>query len=196
MSPLGLPGDEHVYPAHGGADQALLVYSLDNYGYWRDHHDLDLPPAGAFAENLTVEGLTEHEVCIGDTFAIGGVVAQVTSPRNPCYKIGVHYDDRLVPLVMQDKRSAGYLMRILTEGDLEAGLDMVLVDRPGDTMTVAEAVRVVSRDRDDWATIERLAAIPELADAMRRDLAGRLERRDRGDDAPRLYGEGEGEPID
>jgi MOSC domain-containing protein YiiM len=195
LSALGLEGDQHIYHDHGGVDQALLAYALDHYPFWRDEHGLGLPEAGAFAENLTVEGLTETDVCIGDTFQIGEVVTQVTSPRNACYKIGVRYDNRKLPVVMQDVGNAGYLLRVLHEGEIETGDTMTLIARPAETMTVWEAGRVLARDRDDWANIEKLIAIPELADAMRDKLEARLAARSIDSEAARLYGEGEGEPV-
>ena len=195
LGALGLDGDEHIYHAHGGTDQALLVYSLDHYAFWRDEYQLDLPSVGAFAENLTVEGLTETEVCIGDTFRIGEVVAQVTSPRVPCYKIGVRYANRELPVVMQEVGHTGYMLRVITEGAVEAGDDMTLIERPATTMTVAEAGRVVACDRDDWEVIEKLIAVPELAEAMRIELQDRLARQTREDADDRLYGEGEGVPV-
>ena len=195
LGTLGLAGDEHAYHDHGGVDQALLIYSIDNYPFWRRELDLDLPVAGAMAENVTVEGLTEREVFIGDTFDVDGVLVQVTSPRGPCFKLGVRYGERRMARVMQDSCRTGYLMRVLAEGHLVAGQTMRLVDRPANSMTVAEAARVANRDRDDWPVVERLARIPSLADAMRIQLEARLERRDRGDDEARLYGEGEGRPT-
>jgi MOSC domain-containing protein YiiM len=192
---LGLEGDEHVYPDHGGPDQSLLVFSADHYPAFRSEYGLDLPAAGAFGENLTVTGLTETEVHIGDTFRIGGTVVQVTSPRSPCYKIGLRYDNPVLPADMDATARTGYLMRTTVAGSIEAGDRMVLVERPSKTCTVAEAARVVNRDRDDWAAVERLITIPELAEAMRDTLAARLDARDPGSADPRLYGEGEGEPA-
>jgi len=186
---LGLTGDEHHYPDHGGPDQALLVYSRDHYGAWSEEFGLDLPEVGAFGENLTVEGLVETEVCIGDSFRIGEAVVQVTSPRSPCYKIGARYGRRTLPVRMQETSKPGYLMRVLAAGTLEAGMTARLVERPAATVTVAEAARVYNRDRDDWQAVARLAAIPELAAAMRARLQARLAAREPGDERDRLYGD-------
>jgi MOSC domain-containing protein YiiM len=89
---------------------------------------------------------------------------------------------------MQETSRPGYLLRVLTTGTLEAGMVARLVDRPVSTMTVAEAARVVNRDRDDWPAVERLAALPELAPALRERLRSRLARRDGGEDRDRLFG--------
>jgi MOSC domain-containing protein YiiM len=195
LGPLGIAGDEHVYRDHGGVDQALLVYSIDHYPFWREQVGLTLPEAGAMAENLTVAGLTESRVMIGDSFSVGEAVVQVTSPRSPCYKLGARFGNREVPRIMQDTGRTGYLMRVLESGTLAAGDAIDLIDRPPDPITVLEAARVVNRDRADWGVIERLVAAPELAAAMRTKLEARLAARDRGDDAARIYGEGEGVPV-
>jgi len=189
LGPLGLEGDEHHYPDHGGPDQALLVYSADHYPAWATELGLDLAASGAFGENLTVTGLTETEVSIGDVFSIGPVVAQVTSPRAPCYKIGARFGHRDLPLRMQDTDRTGYLMRVLTPGMLQAGETMALLSRPEQTVTVAEAARVRNVDRDDWEAVGRVAAIPELAAGMRATLEARLASREPEPDEFRLYGE-------
>ena len=190
---LGIEGDEHVFELHGGPDQALLVYSSDHYSFWTDEYGLELPPVSAFAENLTVTGLTEDIVMIGDVFRIGGVTAQVTIARGPCYKIGYRYRDRRLPVVMQDLLIPGYMMRILETGYLQAGDEMRLIERQDGSVTVAEAARVESRDRDDWEAAAHLASLPYAADALRRELAARVAERDRRDHSLRLFGE-EGHP--
>jgi MOSC domain-containing protein YiiM len=189
LGALGLDGDEHHYPDHGGPDQALLVYSKTHYGTWAEEFGLDLPEVGAFGENLTVDGLIETTVCIGDTFEIGETVVQVTSPRSPCYKIGARYGRRALPVRMQETARPGYLLRVLTTGTLEAGMVARLVDRPTSTVTVAAAARVVGRDRDDWPAVDRVAAIPELAPALRALLRARSAARHAGEDRDRLYGD-------
>lgn len=193
VNELGIEGDEHVFELHGGPDQALLVYSADHYPYWRSEHGIDLPPFSAFAENLTVTGLTEDLVMIGDVFQIGGVRAQVTRPRGPCYKIGYRYRDRQIPVVMQDRLNPGYMMRILETGHLEAGEEMLLVERSDESVTVAEAARVAFRDRDDWEAAARLAALPHATDGFRKEMERRVASRDGGDHSLRLFGE-EGHP--
>jgi MOSC domain-containing protein YiiM len=186
---LGLEGDEQAYHDHGGSDQALLVYSHDHYAFWKERLGLNLPGAGAMAENLTVDGLTEETVHIGDVFTIGDARVQITSPRGPCFKLAARYESRELPRVMQETSWTGYLMRVLEPGTIESGQPMTLVERPEDSMTVAEAARVVNRDRSDWDVVERLTAIPSLAEAMRIKLQARLRRRDGGSDAARLYGD-------
>lgn len=184
----GVEGDEHAYEGHGGEDAAVLVYSRDHYPFWRDL-GVDIPDAGAFAENLTVEGLTESEVHLGDTFAVGSCVVQVSEPRSPCYKIAARYGRKDISIVVQETGFTGYLMRVLQEGDVAAGDEVRLVDRDtSHDWTVAEAGRILNVDRNDLDGAERLIEIEALSAGIRSTLAARIARRQElGLDLDRLY---------
>ena len=185
---LGVEGDEHAYGGHGGEDGAVLVYSRDHYPFWREL-GVDIPDAGAFAENLTVEGLTEAEVHIGDTFEVGSCTVQVTEPRSPCYKIAARYGRKDISIVVQETGFTGYLMRVLREGDVVAGDEMRLVERDtSHDCTVAEAGRIVNVDRNDLDGARRLLRIGALSAAIKRTLAARIARGEKlGPDLDRLY---------
>lgn len=185
---LGVEGDEHVYEGHGGEDAAVLVYSRDHYPFWRDL-GVDIPEAGAFAENLTVEGLTEAEVRIGDTFQVGSCTMQISEPRSPCYKIAARYGRKDISIVVQETGFTGYLMRVLREGHVAAGDEMRLVER--DTShgwTVAEAGRVLNVDRNDLDGARQLLEIDALSAGIKRTLAARFSHDEKlGPDLDRLY---------
>lgn len=185
---LGVEGDEHAYADHGGLDGAVLVYSRDHYPFWRGL-GVDIPEAGALAENLTVDGLTEAEVRIGDTFAVGSSVMQVSEPRSPCYKIAARYGRKDISVVVQDTGFTGYLMRVLQEGEVAAGDEMRLTER--DTThgwTVAAAGRIINVDRNDIDGAERLCEIEALSSAIKDKLKSRIARRETlGLDLDRLY---------
>jgi MOSC domain-containing protein YiiM len=183
---LGLPGDEHVYEHHGGPDMALLVSSADHFAFWRDH-GLELPPAAPFGENLTVDGLREADVCLGDVFSVGTAVVQVSQPRTPCSKLAARYGRRDVPTLMQAHGCTGYLLRVRQEGDLAAGDELRLVEREDHGITVAEAGRIVNVDRGDVDGTRRVLAVASLGDAVRRTLLARLRGAEE-DDAARLFG--------
>ena len=114
---LGIDTDEHVYEHHGGPDMALLVYSRDHYPHWRAL-GLDLPDVGAFGENLTVTGLVETDVHLGDVFSVGTMRVQVCQPRTPCSKLAARFGRRDMPVLMQDTGYTGYLLRVLEPGVL------------------------------------------------------------------------------
>lgn len=187
LGELGFPGDEHVYEDHGGPDMAALVYPFEHYSYWREF-GLDLPEAGAFGENLTVTGLVETDVHLGDIFEVGTSVVQVTQPRAPCYKIAARYMDKDLSVTVQNEGLIGYLLRVLDEGDVSAGDPMRLVHRDSHGVTVAEAGRVANVDRNDLDAAERVLAVEALGSSTRRKLAARMASRvEVGLDAARLF---------
>ncbi|MCY4630169.1 MAG: MOSC domain-containing protein [bacterium] len=185
---LGVEGDEHVYEGHGGEDAAVLVYSRDHYPFWRDL-GVEIPEVGAFAENLTVEGLPEAEVHLGDSFEVGSCVLQVSEPRSPCYKIAARYGRKDISIVVQETGFTGYLLRVLQEGDVAAGDEMRLVERDAShDYTVAEAGRILNVARNDLAGAKRLLDIEALSSAIKDKLAARIARSERlGLDLDRLY---------
>jgi MOSC domain-containing protein YiiM len=138
LEKLNLEGDA-VYNTkyHGGPDQAILIYSADHYPTWRSELGQELP-FGGFAENLTVSGLDEHQVCIQDIYQIGEVQIQVSKPRIPCGKISRRWDiPDLTKRVSQTNRT-GWYCRVLKEGEIEAGLSIDLLERPNPGRTVAK----------------------------------------------------------
>ncbi len=185
---LGVEGDEHVYEGHGGSDAAVLVYSRDHYQFWRDR-GIQLPDVSAFAENLTVDGLTEAEVHLGDVFEVGSCVMQVSEPRSPCYKIAARYGRKDISIAVQETGFTGYLMRVLQEGEVVASDEMNLVQRDkSHDCTVAEAGRIVNVDRNDLEGAKRLVSIEALSDSIRHKLTARIARGERlGLDLERLY---------
>jgi MOSC domain-containing protein YiiM len=105
---------------HGGVDKAVLAYSADHYPKWREELRLPEMPHGAFGENLTIAGLNEGSVCIGDIFRIGPVTFEVSQPRQPCWKLARRWRmHELTGLVVRNGRSGWYL-RVLEEGWIEA----------------------------------------------------------------------------
>jgi MOSC domain-containing protein YiiM len=169
---LGFPGDEHVYEDHGGLDMAVLVYPHEHYAHWRSL-GLELPDVGAMAENLTVSGLVETDVHLGDVFTLGTALVQVCQPRSPCFKLGARFGRPDVPVQMQDTGYTGYLLRVISEGSVAAGDVLVLVKRTSD-VTVAEAGRVANVDRHDLDGARRVLAVDGLGASTRRKLEARL----------------------
>lgn len=174
LTRLGLSGDEHVYRYHGGPDMAVLVYSHDHHGFWRDTVGLDLPEAAAFGENFTVDGLTESDVWLGDVFAVGSARVQVTQPRQPCSKIAARYGRDDLPHLVHQTGYSGYLLRVLDEGTVAAGDSMLLEERSGHGLSVAEAGRIVGNERHDGEGMRRLLAIESLGSRLRETLEARL----------------------
>lgn len=168
----GLSGD-HQYNRehHGGPERALLMYSADHYQKWRAEWDrLDLG-YGAFGENLSVSGVSEDTVCIGDIFRIGDVRVEVSSPRTPCSTLSKrHGIPELVKTIVQNNRSGWYL-RVLQEGWLEAGMRPVLADRPYPQWPVRRAAEV-KRMRGERVEEARLLAACSALQREWRELLG------------------------
>ena len=167
---MGLVGDavgnrKH----HGGPDQALLAYSADHYPRW--HQEWRTPLAfGAFGENLTIAGIDEETVCIGDVWSTGGTRLQVTAMREPCATLARRHGRRgLEKEVWQTGRSGWYL-RVVAEGAVEAGLPIRLVDRPHASWTVRRA-GLVRRDRGRRPDEAReLGSLAEISGRWRASL--------------------------
>lgn len=187
LSRLGLPGDDHVYEHHGGPDMALLAYPIEHYAHWRSL-GLDLPEAGAMAENLTVAGLLETEVCIGDVLAFGEARVQVSQPRSPCFKLAARFSRRSLPQEIQSTGYTGFLLRVLAEGTIRAGDEVTLIERTEPSMTVARAGHILNVARDDLDGARELLDVEALGSVTRRTLEARLAAGGfSGEDSSRLY---------
>jgi MOSC domain-containing protein YiiM len=164
----GLPGDEQVYPTHGGPDRAICVYPSEHYARWAAR------VAPAFGENVTSEGVLENETLIGDVWRIGSAVVQVSQPRSPCAKVAARLGIR--DLVMRARRSrcTGLHLRVLEPGELAAGDAIELVERASHGITVADAVSARFDPAPDQALVAALLVLPDLAEEWRVKTAPRL----------------------
>ena len=162
---------------HGGIDKAVLAYSADHYSVWRRQLNLPDMPFGGFGENLTIEGIDETTVCIGDLWQAGDVTFQVSQPRQPCWKMSRRW--RIADLAQQviHNGRSGWYLRVLTDGDLAARTPLTLVERPHPDWTIALASRIMHHDKHDLAAAAALALLPELSTSWRETLLARLDRR-------------------
>jgi MOSC domain-containing protein YiiM len=161
---------------HGGVDKAVLAYSADHYPKWRDELGIPNMPFGAFGENLTISGLSEAFVCIGDIFRIGQVTFEVSQPRQPCWKLARRWRMHdLVKLVVSNGRTGWYL-RVLEEGWIEARMPVVLIDRPNPEWPIARANQILHHMRTNLPLTLGLAEVSGLADSWVEELRERAER--------------------
>jgi MOSC domain-containing protein YiiM len=174
---LGLSGDTVAdRKHHGGPDQALLAYAGQHYPLWRREWQRDDVGPGAFGENLTLSDITEDTACVGDRWQVGGVVFEITKPREPCSTLARrHRRSDMIDVVNHNGRSGWYL-RVLAEGWVETGMPVVLTDRPYPQWTVRRSARVMleRKARADEASL--LAECPALA-ANWRERLGKLAPR-------------------
>ena len=169
---LGLAGDAVANTkVHGGVDQALLMYSAAHYPLWASELGRRMD-AGAFGENLTVEGLDEDTVCIGDVLEVGAVSLEVSQPRQPCATLARRHQIRdMIAMVRRNGRSGWYL-RVLVAGAVEAGGPIRIVNRPNPEWTVRRAARVMQARRRHPAEARALAECSGLSRNWRLQLAG------------------------
>src|SRR5215475_4287189 len=136
---LNVEGDgQGDLAGHGGEQRAVFVYQMDSYRYWErelGRHDFVY---GQFGENFTVEGLGDGEVCIGDRYGIGTAIFEVTQPRVTCYRVGIRMNDPRIPALLVSHHRPGFYFRVLREGDVEAGDEIVRLGTGPEQMTVAE----------------------------------------------------------
>ena len=173
----GLDGDGQAdLRNHGGIDKAVLAYSADHYVKWRRELRMPKMPYGAFGENLTIAGLSEESVHIGDIFGIGEARFEVSQPRQPCWKLARRWRMHELPgLVIRNGRSGWYL-RVLEPGRIDTQMPVTLIERPNPEWSVARANQVLHHRAKDAALTLELAGVPGLADSWVEGLRERAER--------------------
>jgi MOSC domain-containing protein YiiM len=158
---------------HGGIDKAVLAYSADHYPHWRSELRVPDMAFGAFGENLSIAGLSEQLVCIGDIFRVGTVTFEVSQPRQPCWKLARRWRrHELASLVVRNGRSGWYL-RVLEEGWIEARMPVELMDRPNPAWSIARANEILHHHRTDLPLTLALANVPGLAASWVEELRER-----------------------
>src|SRR5580658_5334163 len=134
---------------HGGVDKAVLAYSAEHYSKWRDELGMPEMPFGAFGENLTITGLSEESIHIGDIFGIGVARFEVSQPRQPCWKLARRWRmHELLGMVIRNGRSGWYL-RVLEQGWIESGVPVELIDRPNPQWPIARANQILHHRQTD-----------------------------------------------
>jgi MOSC domain-containing protein YiiM len=167
MRSLNLDGDRQAdLTVHGGVEKAVYAYPVEHYDYWRHQQPDEEFLWGAFGENLTVEGLSETTVNIGDRFRVGSAEVMVTQPRFPCFKLNLKFgrDDRVKQFL--DSRLSGIYFSVVKEGEVGAGDAIELIHRDEHDVTVADIVRIYVREADE-ALVRRAVRVPALAIDLR-----------------------------
>lgn len=159
---------------HGGREKAVCVYPVEHYPYWEKVLGQPLHK-GAFGENLTVRGMREEQVCIGDIYQLGEAVVQVSQPRQPCHKLAKRYDCKQLPLWLEETGYTGYYFRVLQPGWVAPNSEIQLLERHPLQLSVAFANRIMHHDKQDTAGIKQLLAVKELSASWQATLTKRLK---------------------
>ncbi len=161
---LNIDGDgQGDLNGHGGEQRAVLVYQIDSYRHWPRHFGRDDLSYGNFGENLTVDGLPDDEVCIGDRYRIGEAEFEVTQPRVTCYRVGMRLGEPELPALLVSHHRPGFYMRVITEGRIQAGdHDRQDQDRPG-ALSVADTDALLYLPGRDAGRLRDATQIPALS---------------------------------
>jgi ferredoxin-NADP reductase/MOSC domain-containing protein YiiM len=162
---LNIDGDgQGDLAGHGGEHRAVFVYQMDSYRYWQAQLGRDDFSYGQFGENFTVDGLADDQVCIGDRYRIGEALFEVTQPRVTCYRVGIRLDDPQIPALLISHHRPGFYLRVLREGAVQAGDEIVQVAAGPEAMTVAEVdglLYLPGHSRERVLNALRIPALPD-----------------------------------
>jgi ferredoxin-NADP reductase/MOSC domain-containing protein YiiM len=165
---LNIDGDgQGDLAGHGGPNRAVFVYQLGSYEYWQKQLSRDDFTYGQFGENFTVSGLADDQVCIGDRFQIGEALLEVTQPRVTCYRVGIRMNDARMPAMLVSHHRPGFYFRVLREGAVQAGDQIVKVAAGVEAMTVAEIDGLLYLPGHPREQVLRALRIPALSDGWK-----------------------------
>ena len=162
---------------HGGTYKAIYGYPFEHYAYWQQELGRDDLRYGQFGENLTVEGLLEETVHIGDIFQIGTTVKlQITQPRVPCFKLAYKMGLPEFPKQFLESRRVGFYFRVLEEGEITAGDTIACIETAPELMSVTEIVNLRYFDTDNHEKIAQARKQPALSPSWKRDFTKILKK--------------------
>ena len=174
---LNIDGDgQGDLAGHGGEQRAVFVYQIESYRYWQDQLGRDDFTSGQFGENFTVQGLADDQVCIGDRYRIGGAVFEVTQPRVTCFRVGIRMDDPRMPALLVSRHRPGFYFRVLTEGPVEAGQEIVKLASGPEGMTVAEMDALLYLPGHPRQQLLRALRIPALSGGWKASFQEMLDQ--------------------
>jgi ferredoxin-NADP reductase/MOSC domain-containing protein YiiM/ferredoxin len=184
---LNIDGDgQGDLEGHGGEHRAVMVYQLDSYRYWEarlGRHDFEY---GQFGENLTVHGLPDDEVCIGDRYRIGDALFEVTQPRVTCYRVGIRMNNPQMPALLVSHKRPGFYCRVIEEGEIGAGDEIVKVADGPERVTVKEIDGLLYLPGHSPDQLQRALRIPALSAGWKgsfQSMVAAEENHDRGANA-------------
>jgi len=165
---LNLDGDgQGDLAGHGGEQRAVFVYQIESYRYWQEQLKRTDFVHGQFGENFTIEGLPDDAVCIGDRYQIGSALFEVTQPRVTCYRVGIRMNEPRMPALLTSSGRPGFYFRVLREGEVGAGDEIVKVGEANERMSVAEINALLYSPDHARDRLERALRIEALSPGWR-----------------------------
>jgi MOSC domain-containing protein YiiM/ferredoxin-NADP reductase len=168
---LNLDGDaQGDRQGHGGLHRAVMVYQVASYQYWEQILHRTLTEYGMFGENLTVDGLPDDQVCIGDRYRIGSALFEVSAPRVTCYRVGIRMDEPRMPALLVSHRKPGFYFRVIEEGEIGAGDEITRVVQGREAITVAEVDALLYLPNHPEDRVRSAANEPALSPGWKRSF--------------------------
>ena len=173
---LNLDGDgQGDLAGHGGEQRAVFVYQIESYRYWQQQLKRTDFVHGQFGENFTIEGLPDDTVCIGDRYQIGSALFEVTQPRVTCYRVGIRMNEPRMPALLTSSGRPGFYFRVLREGEVGAGDEIVNMGESNERMTVAEINALLYSPNHARDQLERALRIEALSPGWRSSFEALLQ---------------------
>jgi ferredoxin-NADP reductase/MOSC domain-containing protein YiiM len=165
---LNLDGDgQGDLAGHGGEQRAVFAYQIESYRYWQEQLKRSDFVYGQFGENFTIEGLPDDAVCIGDRYQIGGALFEVTQPRVTCYRVGIRMNEPRMAALLTGSGRPGFYFRVLKEGEVGAGDEIVKAGEAAERMTVAEINALLYSPNHARDQLQRALRIEALSPGWR-----------------------------
>jgi ferredoxin-NADP reductase/MOSC domain-containing protein YiiM len=181
VSRLNLEGDgQGDLAGHGGEHRAVFVYQIESYRYWQEQLKRSDFVYGQFGENFTIEGLADDAVCIGDRFQIGTALFEVTQPRVTCFRVGIRMNEPRMASLLTSSGRPGFYFRVLREGEVAAGDEIVKVGEAGERMTVAEINALLYLPNHARDRLERALRIEALSPGWHGSFEALLQSQQNG----------------
>lgn len=178
---LDLEGDgQGDLAGHGGEQRAVYVYQIESYRYWQEQLKRNDFVYGQFGENFTIEGLPDDTVCIGDRYQIGSAVFEITQPRVTCYRVGIRMNESRMAALLTGSGRPGFYFRVLQEGEVASGDEIVKVGEATERMSVAEINALLYSPNHDRHQLERALRIEALSPGWRSSFEALLQSRAAG----------------
>jgi ferredoxin-NADP reductase/MOSC domain-containing protein YiiM len=176
---LNLDGDgQGDLAGHGGEQRAVMVYQSESYAFWKAYLGRDDLQPGHFGENFTVTGLADDDVCIGDRYRIGAAEFEVTQPRVTCFRVGIRLDEPDMPNLLVSQHRPGFYFRVITEGHVRAGDDIVRTRRGRHELSVADVDALLYLPDRNVETLRKAVDVPALSPGWQQSFHDLLAARD------------------
>src|SRR5262249_27519304 len=178
---LNIDGDgQGDLAGHGGEHRAVFVYQIESYRYWQSQLGRNDFTYGQFGENFTIEGLADTEVCIGDHYRIGDALFEVTQPRVTCYRVGIRMSEPQMAALLTSHGRPGFYFRVLEEGEVGSGDEILKIQAGPERMTVAETNALLYLPGHPASGLERALRIPALSAGWRTSFQALFDRKGGG----------------